>query len=494
MPIEERMKLAEGKPLKLRLMAATAQQDCGSCGYLCGTYAEAIATGADNDLTKCVPGGKETAKMFKEILKETPLPSTNGVAVSSAPAVTAMPSPVANGAAVAPAMAPTPKAPPPSLLSSVYDRRNPYPARILSVTPLSKPGSQKNVCLVKLDLGGSGLTYEVGDSLGVYAENDPHLVVKILRLLGASGEEPVVTPEGWIVPARIALANAYVINQCNEETLSLLGHNAADAGEADRLHALAAGEDDAYLEGQDVLGLLEAFPSARADVRELIPTLSSLRPRLYSISSSMKQHPTEVHLTVAAVQYEKGGCGRMRKGVASTFLSERTQPGHKVGIFVQPSHGFHLPADGDTPVVMIGPGTGIAPFRAFLQERQAAGAAGKNWVFFGDQRRDFDYLYEEELEAYRESGLLTRLDLAFSRDQAEKVYVQHRMLENAPELWRWLSEGAHVYVCGDASRMARDVDDALRRIAAEQGGMSELEAKAYVAGLAKDKRYQRDVY
>ncbi|MBW3624371.1 MAG: sulfite reductase subunit alpha, partial [Armatimonadetes bacterium] len=361
-------------------------------------------------------------------------------------------------------------------------------------TPLNRPGSEKDVRLVKLDLGGSGITYEVGDSLGVYPENDPSLVGRILQILQASGEEPVVTPEGWVVPSRIALANAYVITEPSEEFLSLLAHHAADSEEADRLHALASGDSEALLDGWDVLDVLQTFPSARVNVREMVPTLSPLRPRLYSISSSMRQHPNEVHLTVAAVRYQKGGCYRLRKGVASTFLTERTQPGSKVGIFVQPSHGFRLPSEGDRPVVMIGPGTGIAPFRAFLQERQALGATGRNWLFFGDQRRACDCLYEEELETFRRCGLLSRLEYAFSRDQEEKVYVQHRLLENAPEFWRWLQEGAHIYVCGDALRMARDVDATLHRIVADQGGLSEEEAKAYVAGLIRDRRYQKDVY
>jgi sulfite reductase (NADPH) flavoprotein alpha-component len=224
----------------------------------------------------------------------------------------------------------------------------------------------------------------------------------------------------------------------------------------------------------------------------MIAALAPLQPRLYSISSSLKAHPEEVHLTVGVVRYTKND--RVRKGVASTFLTETLRTRQKVGVFVHTSAGFRLPADGATPIIMVGPGTGIAPFRAFLEERAATGAKGKNWLFFGDQHREFDFLYRVAIEAYAAKGVLTRLDLAFSRDQKEKVYVQHRMRENAKELWAWLQEGAHFYVCGDARRMALDVDHALHAIVAEQGGMSPAAAGEYVKALTKAKRYQRDVY
>jgi sulfite reductase (NADPH) flavoprotein alpha-component len=215
-----------------------------------------------------------------------------------------------------------------------------------------------------------------------------------------------------------------------------------------------------------------------------------MSPRLYSISSSPKAHPGEVHLTIGAVRYEKHG--RHRKGVASTFLADRA--GDLVKVFVNPSHGFRPPVNGDAPMIMVGPGTGIAPFRAFLEERAATGAKGKNWLFFGDQKRSADFLYEEQLTAWQKSGFLTRLDLAFSRDQAEKIYVQTRMLENAAELWSWLEAGGHFYVCGDASRMAKDVDIALHKAIETAGGKSADEAKAYVEKMKSEKRYQRDVY
>ena len=231
---------------------------------------------------------------------------------------------------------------------------------------------------------------------------------------------------------------------------------------------------------------------ARAPIPEMIAALSPLQPRLYSISSSLKAHPDEVHLTVGVVRYTQGG--RLRKGVASNFLTETLRTRQKAGVFVHVSPGFRLPADGNAPIIMVGPGTGIAPFRAFLEDRAATGSKGKNWLFFGDQRRAFDFLYQDEMEAYQKNGILTRLDTAFSRDQKEKVYVQQRMLENAPEIWAWLQDGAHFYVCGDARRMALDVDHALHAIVAEQGRMSAAAAKEYVKSLSKTKRYQRDVY
>jgi sulfite reductase (NADPH) flavoprotein alpha-component len=225
---------------------------------------------------------------------------------------------------------------------------------------------------------------------------------------------------------------------------------------------------------------------------EFVALLKKIAPRLYSISSSLKAHPDEVHLTVAAVRYDTHG--RSRKGVASTFLADRVGEAGSVPVFIQPSHGFKPPAGGDTPMIMVGPGTGIAPFRAFLEERLATGAKGRNWLFFGDQKRATDFLYRDQLEGWLKNGHLTRLDLAFSRDQAEKIYVQSRMLEAAAELWSWLEAGAHFYVCGDASRMAKDVDAALHSVIEKAGGKSADEAKAYVDRLKSGKRYQRDVY
>jgi sulfite reductase (NADPH) flavoprotein alpha-component len=276
-----------------------------------------------------------------------------------------------------------------------------------------------------------------------------------------------------------------------DSTVELLMKHAGAEDRAE-LAKILDGAADAKLADPDLLDLLRGFPAVRPPLDALLAALEDLQPRLYSIASSPRAHEGEVHLTVGAVRYERNG--RARQGVASTFLAERLAPGAKLKTFVQPAHGFRLPANGDTPVVMIGPGTGIAPFRAFLEERRASNARGKNWLFFGDQREATDFLYRTEIEAFQADGTLTRLDLAFSRDGASKVYVQDRMRESGAELWAWLQTGAHVYVCGDAARMARDVDAALRGIVATHGKMDEAAAKAFVQRLTADKRYQRDVY
>jgi sulfite reductase (NADPH) flavoprotein alpha-component len=379
--------------------------------------------------------------------------------------------------------------------SMTFNRQHPFPADMLRVHPLTHKDSEKDVRFVAFDLRDSGLAYQAGDSLGVYPENCPELVALILDALGATGDELVATSNGRRVPAREALTKEYDITRSSQQLLALLAQSATDPVEAQRLRALVEGAEDDAAEEQDVLDLLTHFPSARrAAIGDVIAALSPIQPRLYSISSSPKAHPEEVHLTVSVVRYTRNGCQRVRKGVASTFLAERMQPGQKVRIFVQPSHSFRLPAHGDTPIIMVGPGTGIAPFRAFLQERGALGATGKNWLIFGAQHRACDFLYQHEFEGYLRSGLLTYLDTAFSRDQPEKIYVQHRMLEHAPRIWAWLQRGAHFYVCGDARRMARDVDKTLQTIVAEQGRLSEAEAKSYIAALVRAKRYQRDVY
>jgi sulfite reductase (NADPH) flavoprotein alpha-component len=383
----------------------------------------------------------------------------------------------------------------PAVPKSIFSRSHPLESKILAVHSLTGAGSEKDVRLISFDLGDSGLTYNAGDSLGVYPENCPELVDLILAALEARGDERVPTPQGRIVTARDALTRVYTITQTSDQVLSVLGKHATDASEAKRLVALSEDDSDGEVDGMDLLDVLLRFPSARrAPVGDLIAALGPIQPRLYSISSSQCAHPHEVHLTVAVVRYSHTGCDRLRKGVASTFLSERVKADQTARIFVQPAHGFGLPSRTDAPVIMVGPGTGIAPFRAFLQERQATRARGKNWLLFGDQRQATDFLYQQELEAFIKSGVLTHLDTAFSRDQDEKVYVQHRMLEQATRVWEWLQQGAHVYVCGDAKRMARDVDQALHQIVMEQGRMTAADATAYVATLRREKRYQRDVY
>jgi sulfite reductase (NADPH) flavoprotein alpha-component len=313
----------------------------------------------------------------------------------------------------------------------------------------------------------------------------------LITTLNASGAEDVSSPGGETVSLYEALHKHYSLGKPTDLMFELLINTASSPDEASDLKEILA--KDAVAQGEEILDLLRQFPSARPDPAQFVNALNPLQPRLYSIASSLKAHPDQVHLTVGVVRYLNP---RQRQciGVCSTYFADRIRPGQKVRVFVHPSHGFGLPPDGDTPVIMIGPGTGIAPFRAFLQERKATGAKGRNWLFFGDQQRAYDFLYQEELEAYGFDGTLTRLDTAFSRDQDEKVYVQHRMLEHGADLWKWLKDGAHVYVCGDAKRMATDVDEALKKIVAKHGGMPPEQAKAYITDLAKSKRYQRDVY
>jgi sulfite reductase (NADPH) flavoprotein alpha-component len=483
LPLDERLKLAEGTPHERMLMAAMAQLDCGSCGYVCQTYAEAIARGEEKDLTKCSPGGIETARKLKELSAgRKPLPAVvlngNGHAGRNghAPNVAKQPRTDSDGELPAPQ----------------FDRSNPFPAPLLQCVPLNAPGSEKDVRHVVFSLKGSGLSFEPGDALGVFPRNDPELVEGILRLMGARGDEIVSTPDGSRAHAYDALLRHYVITKISPAFAKLLAANAADPSEGGTLRTLVENDVEGVPTAWDVLDILEQFPSARAAIPEMIAALAPLNPRLYSISSSLKTHPDEVHLTVSVVRYTQGG--RRRKGVASNYLTDTLRVRGKAGVFVHRSPGFRLPTDGGTPIIMIGPGTGIAPFRAFLQERAVGGATGPNWLFFGDRRRHFDFLYREEIEGFLARGTLTRLDLAFSRDQEEKVYVQHKMRENADELWRWIEEGAHVYVCGDARRMALDVDHALHALIAAQGRMSDDEATLYVKRLVQSRRYQRDVY
>jgi sulfite reductase (NADPH) flavoprotein alpha-component len=480
--LDERLKLAEGKPFEHVLMASMAQLDCGSCGYVCQTYAEAIASGADTDLTKCSPGGKDTLKKLKELVgtrKALPVAATTGPSSNGSHTNGNGSHTNGNGSHA-------------STGKLTFDRKNPFPAPFLNCVTLNRPGSEKDVRFVAINLKGSGLTYDVGDALGVYPENCSELVETVLKAMGARGDEIVNTPDGRQVYSYEALVRDFSITKVTESFALLLAKYASDPSEASTLQTLLDNDSAGVTEWWDILNLLEQFPSARPPIPEMIAALPPLQPRLYSISSSLKAHPEEVHLTVGVVKYTKSD--RVRKGVASTYLTEMVKPRQRVKVFVHPSHGFRLPQNSDTPVIMVGPGTGIAPFRAFLEERQATGAKGKNWLFFGDQRQEFDFLYRDEMEGYLASKLLTRLDLAFSRNQKEKVYVQHRMQEASAELWKWLQDGAHFYVCGDARRMALDVDHMLHRVVETEGNMSAESAKEYVKQLSKAKRYQRDVY
>jgi sulfite reductase (NADPH) flavoprotein alpha-component len=374
--------------------------------------------------------------------------------------------------------------------AAIFCKANPFPSRLLKNLCLNKTGSGKEVRHFEFDLDDSGLSYEPGDALGVVPLNCPVLVQEILSELGCSGDESVEI-NGTDVSLRDALSRYLDITKPSNDLLAAVAQRARDCELGPLLAPGRAGDLKSWLWGRGVIDVLELlqepFPAA-----DLVKWLRKLTSRLYSIASSPKAHPRQVHLTVSAVRYESHG--RARKGVASTFLADRAIEADSTRVFIQPSHGFKLPRNGDTPIIMVGPGTGIAPFRAFLEERQTTGATGKNWLFFGDQKRGSDFLYEEELTKWLNDGHLTRLDLAFSRDQVEKIYVQHRMLEHAVELWAWLQEGAHFYVCGDASRMAKDVDAALHTIAESAGGLKAEAATEYVKKLKTEKRYQRDVY
>jgi sulfite reductase (NADPH) flavoprotein alpha-component len=465
LPITQRMKLAEGRPLRRRMMAAMAQQDCGQCGYNCNDYSDAIASRAEARLNLCVPGGKETARMLKALNEE----------LEKAP-------PVSSGTAVAPTVAAAAITAEPG-----RSRDNPVAATFVSRRLLNKPGSEKETWHIDFDLSGCGLDYVVGDSFGIFARNELGLVDQIIAMLGASHTtevkgrtlREVLTDDVSLAPAPDSLF----------ELISFIT-GGAQRGKA---RALAQGEDpDGDAATLDVMAALQKFSGVRPHPEAFVEALEPLQPRLYSISSSYNATPGKLSLTVDCVRYVVGK--RRRLGLASTFLAERIKPGDPVKVYVQKAHGFALPQDPRTPIIMIGPGTGIAPFRAFLLDRKATGATGKNWLFFGHQRSSCDFFYSDELNALKTSGLLTRLSLAWSRDGDKKFYVQDRMREVGRELWTWLAEGAHLYICGDAKRMAKDVERALVDIVAQFGARTTVEAVSFVGELKRRGRFQQDVY
>ncbi|MCC7254046.1 sulfite reductase subunit alpha [Hyphomicrobium sp.] len=390
-------------------------------------------------------------------------------------------------AGASPAAAPVAAAPPET--KSAWNRKNPYPATVMVNRLLSGPSSGKEIRHYEFDLATSGLTYEAGDALGVMPVNNPALVTALLDRLGIS---PEAVFAGSSQPIGALLTLAYEISTPSRELVSEIE---ARAGDDALTHVVRHGDKeamDAWLWGKDILDVLNVNTAVRLGAEEFVALLRPLQHRAYSISSSPLAHPGEVHLTIASVRWRAEE--REHGGVCSTFLADRVGPGQTAGIFVSPNKAFRLPTDNDAPIIMVGPGTGIAPFRAFLEQRRALGAKGRNWLFFGDQHRASDFIYEGELTAMGKDGLLTRLDLAFSRDQAEKIYVQTRMRENGRDLFSWLEDGAYFYVCGDASRMAKDVEDALRDVIATHGAMTLEAADAYVGALRKSKRYLRDVY
>ncbi len=464
LPIAERMKRAEGRPLRRRMMAAMAQQDCGQCGYNCNDYSDAIASRAEARLNLCVPGGKETARMLKALNEE----------LEKAP-------PVSSGTAVAAVAAPATSAEP------GRSRDNPVAATFVSRRLLNKAGSEKETWHIDFDLSGCGLDYVVGDSFGIFARNELGLVDQIIAMLGASH-----TAEVKGKTLREVLTDDVSLAPAPDSLFELLSFITGGA-QREKARALAQGEDpDGDAATLDVMAALQKFSGVRPHPEAFVEALEPLQPRLYSISSSHNATPDKLSLTVDCVRYVVGK--RRRLGLASTFLAERIKPGDPVKVYVQKAHGFALPQDPGTPIIMIGPGTGIAPFRAFLLDRKATGASGKNWLFFGHQRSACDFLYSDELNAMKTSGQLTRLSLAWSRDGDKKFYVQDRMREVGRELWTWLAEGAHLYICGDAKRMAKDVERALVDIVAQFGARTTDEAVGFVGELKKRGRFQQDVY
>lgn len=375
----------------------------------------------------------------------------------------------------------------------VYGVKNPCIAHLKATRDLTAPGAAKNTRHYEISLGGSGMEFLPGDSLAVQPQNEPALVGAVLGALGFSGDEIVPNPKGGQITIRGLLAEIASITEFDGKLLKAV---AAKTGENTLLELTHPDRKDdlaKYCWGRDVLDVLQENPAARFEPAEFAALLRRLNVRLYSISSSLKAFPDEVHLTVATVRYESRG--RMRGGVCSTFLADRISPETPLPTFIKAGAGFRLPDPGDdTPIIMCGPGTGIAPFRAFCQERRATAARGDAWLFFGEINRATCFFYEEEWRDYLADGTLRRLDTAFSRDQAQKLYVQHKMLENGRDLFAWLERGAIFYVCGDASRMAADVDRALHEIIAREGGRTPEQAREYVEAMKAAKRYRRDVY
>lgn len=374
---------------------------------------------------------------------------------------------------------------------SDYSRTNPFQAEVLESINLNGRGSNKETRHIELSLEGSGLTYKPGDALGVYPENDPALVDELISALGWNADETItINKQGDVRSLRDALRTNFEITVLTKPLLEKI----AQLTGVDELHDLIGDSEQvkAYTNGRDLLDVVQQFGPFGVSPQDFVNVLRKMPARLYSIASSLEANPDEVHLTIGAVRYNANG--RDRSGVCSILCAERLQPGDTLPVFIQQNDNFKLPQNPETPVIMIGPGTGVAPFRSFMQEREEAGTEGKAWMFFGDQHFVTDFLYQTEWQKWLESSVLTKMDVAFSRDTAEKVYVQHRMQESSKELFQWLEEGAAVYVCGDEKNMAHDVHHTLIDIVEKEGNMSREQAEQYVADLQQQKRYQRDVY
>jgi sulfite reductase (NADPH) flavoprotein alpha-component len=379
------------------------------------------------------------------------------------------------------------------LVESTFSRTNPFKAEVLENINLNGRGSNKETRHLELSLEGSGLSFEPGDSLGIYPENDPALVQLLLEEMNWDQEQLVtINKKGDVLPLKDALLSHFEITTLTKPLIE----KAAPLSASEKFHdLLAAGNEDklkSYLEGHDLLDLFRDFTPWIGSAQEFVSILRKMPSRLYSIASSLSSNPEEVHLTIGAVRYEAHG--RERKGVCSILAAERLQAGDIVPVYIQHNENFKLPKNPDAPIIMVGPGTGAAPFRSFMQEREEIGASGKSWMFFGDQHFVTDFLYQTEWQKWLENGVLTKMDVAFSRDTDQKVYVQHRMIEQSKELFEWLQEGAHLYICGDEKHMAHDVHNTLLEIIEKEGGMDREKAVEYLAEMQQQKRYQRDVY
>lgn len=448
------------------------------CGHGKKLFARLQALGASAlvERVDCDSDFESPAAEWFAKLSEQLAPLTSVVTASAANSLPSMTATTNSAATTAPA----------------YTKANPYASRLVVNQRLNRDGSGKDVRQFGFDLGDSGITYEAGDALGVWPKNCPDYVFELEQALNFNAEAPVVV-DTHEKPLHQALLENYEICRPSLEALNFIAQRSNSSELKKLLDAEHKAELQEWLYGRQLADILQEFP-IRAGVDEFLPLLKRMQPRLYSIASSSKAQPTRIDLTVSAVRYSRfRDSKKIRKGVASTFLADRAE-GVDVPIFVQPSKHFHVPENGDTPLIMVGPGTGVAPFRGFLQERQARGDAGKNWLFFGEQHAASDFYYQDEIQQFQKDGVLNELSLAFSRDQTQKIYVQDRMLERGAELWEWLEQGAYFCVCGDASRMAKDVDQALRDIIQQYGKFDEAETVNYIRKLNMDKRYLRDVY
>ena len=376
---------------------------------------------------------------------------------------------------------------------SVYSRSNPFQAEVLENLNLNGRGSDRETRHLELSLEGSGLTYQAGDSLGIYPQNHPQLVEDIISASGWNAEELVsLSKNKGEVSLREALRSHYEVTVLTKPLLEQIVKITANAELRKLLEPGNEQQLRSYISEHDLLDLIQDYKLEGVSAKDLVSVLRKVPARLYSIASSPSAYPDEVHLTVRTVRYEHKG--RNRYGVCSTQLAERIQPGETLPVFIQHNDGFKLPDNPDAPIIMIGPGTGVAPFRAFLGEREESGSEGKNWLFYGDQHFATDFLYQVEWQRWLADGILTNMDVAFSRDTDQKVYVQHRMQERSREIYEWLQEGAYIYVCGDEKKMAHDVHSTLAAILVQEGGMTMEQATDYLIELQQQKRYQRDVY